>query len=247
MPHQQIEIETRDGRCPTHVFTPEGEGPWPAAIVYMDALAIRPALIAMAERLSNAGHVVLLPDLFYRYGPYPSFDPNAVFAGDFRAIIGPLRATTSNRKAAEDSAAFLACLDGREDVTGKVGVVGYCMGGGMALAAAGTYPDRIAAAGLFHAGNLATDDEDSPHRLVPTLKAELYVGVADNDHSYPPEMAERFKAALDDAHVTYRHEFYPGAAHGWTMPDFPVYDEAAAERHWRELLALFTRSPGRAP
>lgn len=242
MPHQQIQIAAADGACPTHVFTPDGTGPWPAAIVYMDALAIRPSLVAMAERLSRAGYVVLLPDLFYRYGPYPPFDPKAVFAGDFRAAIGPLRATTSNRQAAEDTAALLSYLDGRDDVQGKVGVVGYCMGGGMALAAAGTFPDRIAAAGLFHAGNLATDDEDSPHRLVPALQAELYIGVADDDHSYPPDMAGRFTTALDEAHVRYRHELYAGAAHGWTMPDFPVFDEAAAERHWRELLALFART-----
>jgi carboxymethylenebutenolidase len=116
------------------------------------------------------------------------------------------------------------------------------MGGGMAIAAAGTYPDRFGAVASFHGGNLATDTPDSPHRYAPRLEAELYVAAADQDDSYPPEMAERLEEALDKAHVPYRAETYLGAAHGWMKPDFPVYDEAAAERGWREILAFFDRT-----
>ena len=112
----------------------------------MDAGGIRPAAIGMAERLAGAGYVVLLPDLFYRHGPYGPFDPKALFKGDVRAVLGPLMATTGNAAAAKDNAAFLAFLDTRADVTGdKVGAVGFCMGGGMAIAAAGTHPARFAA------------------------------------------------------------------------------------------------------
>ncbi|MGN6377062.1 MAG: dienelactone hydrolase family protein [Sphingomonas sp.] len=241
MPHRQTSITTQDGSCPTHVFTPAGEGPWPAAIVYMDALAIRPTMLDMAQRLADHGYVVLLPDLFYRFGAYDPIDAGAVFAaGTFREVIGPMMATTNNRAAARDTAAFLAYLDSRDDVAGaKVGVVGYCMGGGMALTVAGTYPERIAAAASFHAGNLATDDPASPHRLAPRMAARVYVAGADQDAHYPPEMAERLDAALSDAGVAHRCEIYPGAKHGWTMADLPVFDEAAAERHWRELFALF--------
>jgi carboxymethylenebutenolidase len=82
---------------------------------------------------------------------------------------------------------------------------------------------------------------DSPHLLAPKIKAELYVAGADNDKSYPPEMAERLEKALTDAGVTHRDEIYEGASHGWMKPDFPIYDEAAAERGWREMLALFER------
>ena len=121
----------------------------------------------------------------------------------------------------------------------KIGTTGYCMGGGMAIAAAGTYPDRIAAAASFHGGNLANDTELSPHLLAPKIKARVYIGVADQDNSYPPEMAERFEKALRDAHVDFLSEFYAGAKHGWTMPDFPIYDAPAAERHWQALADLF--------
>jgi carboxymethylenebutenolidase len=69
MPCEQIAISTRDGGCPTRVFTPGADRSCPAIIFYMDAGGIRPAVLGMAERLSQGGYVVLLPDLFYRYAP----------------------------------------------------------------------------------------------------------------------------------------------------------------------------------
>ncbi len=152
MSHEQLSIRTRDGECPAHVFTPKGAVPWPAAIFYMDGLGIRPALFEMGQRLADGGYVVLLPDLYYRAGPYAPLEPKAVFAsGDVMGAIGHLFRSTDNRRAAEDTEAFLAYLDTREDISGsKVGTTGYCMGGAISLTVAGTYPDRIAAAASFH-------------------------------------------------------------------------------------------------
>ena len=177
MSHEKVSIRTRDGDCPAHVFTPEGAGPWPAAIFYMDGLGIRPTLFAMGQRLADGGYVVLLPDMFYRAGPYEPMEPKKVFAmGDFRAALGHLFGSTDNRRAAEDTEALLAWLDARDDVAGsKVGTTGYCMGGAISLTVAGTYPDRIAAAASFHGGNLATDSELSPHLLAPKMKGRIYV------------------------------------------------------------------------
>ena len=183
----------------------------------------------------------LLPDLYYRAGPYEPLDVAAVFAsGDVRKALGPLRESTDNRRAAEDTAAFLTYLSDRRDVAGtKVGTTGYCMGGGISLTVAATYPDRVAAAASFHGGSLATDTELSPHLLAATMKGRIYVAAADKDTAYPPEMAATLCEALMAASVDHRHELYVGAAHGWTMSDFPVYDAPAAERHWTELLRLF--------
>jgi carboxymethylenebutenolidase len=241
MAREMISIATKDGVCPATVLTPDGAEPWPAVIFYPDGLGIRPALVAMAARLAAAGYVTLLPDMFYRAGPYEPLDPKEVFAAkDVRAAIGHLLSSTDNRRAAEDSAAFLAYLGTRGDVAGeKVGTTGYCMGGAISLTVAGTYPERVAAAASFHGGNLATDDALSPHLLAPAMKARVYVAGADQDKSYPPEMAARLEKAFDDAGVAHRCEIYEGALHGWTMTDFPIYNEAAAERHWRELLGLF--------
>ncbi|MCJ2067508.1 dienelactone hydrolase family protein [Methylobacterium sp. J-030] len=242
MPTEHVTIRMRDGDCRSHVAMPAGEGPWPAVILYMDAGGIRPALRDMAEQLAAAGYLVLLPDLFYRYGPYGPFVPKEVFKGDFRAILGPLMATTGPDKAAADTEAFLAYLDARDDIAGRrIGAVGFCMGGGMALASAGAYPDRFAAAASFHGGNLATDASTSPHLSAPRLKAEVYIGAAENDGSYPPAMAERLERSLTEAGVRFSAETYP-AAHGWMMPDFPVHDPAAAARGWRAMRDLFRRT-----
>ena len=243
MKHEEVTVRTHDGQCPVHVFTPDGVGPWPAVIVYMDAFGIRPALLQIGERIAGGGYMALVPDLLYRYGAYGPLDPKEAFAGDVRAVVGPLTTTTDNGKAAQDTEALLAYLDSRNDVTGgKIGTVGFCMGGGMAITAAGIYPEHVAAAVSFHGSRLATDDPKSPHLLAPKIRAELYVAVADNDRSCPPEMVEHFKQALDDAGVRYRCEVYRGASHGWMKPDFPVYDKAAAERGWSEMFALFDRA-----
>ncbi len=243
MSQEQVTLQAPDGPCKAYVLTPGGAGPWPAVIFYMDAFGLRPGMVQMATHIASQGYVVLLPDLYYRYGAYGPFEPKEVMKGDFRAVIGPMMGSTNNHKAAEDTGAFIAYLDSRPDVSeAKIGTVGFCMGGGMALSAAAYYPDRIGAAASFHGGNLASDLPVSPHLLLDKMKAELYIGVADNDASYPPEMGVRFEAAAKDAGVTYRSELYAGKAHGWMKPDMPVYDAPAAERGWTELFALYGRA-----
>jgi len=109
MNREQVEIRTRDGRCPTSVFTPGGAGRWPAVIFYMDGLGIRPGLYEMCERIAGFGYVVLLPDMFYRAGPYPPREPKVVLADpDFRSKLAPFFLSTDNRKAAEDTGGLLA-------------------------------------------------------------------------------------------------------------------------------------------
>ena len=244
MPAEHAVIQTEDGLCPTDVFTPAGTGPWPAVIFYGDAGGMRPAMRDMAARLADAGYLVLLPDLYHRYGPYAPLVPAEVFACNSGAILGPFIATTGTDKAARDTAALLAYLDQRNDVAGdRIGAVGFCMGGGIAVAAAATYPERFPAVASFHGGRLATDAPTSPHWLAPTLQAEVYIASAENDDSYPPAMARRFEAALTAAGVRYQSEEYP-APHGWMVPDFPVYDAQCAERGWEAMRALFARTLG---
>lgn len=242
MTQTDVTIPTPDGDARAFVFTPSSEGAWPAVIFFMDAPAIRPALFQMAERLASNGYYVLLPDMFWRAGPYPPIDIAAVMKDEAarRQVLGPLMASTDAERSTRDTGAFLDWLSQQPQVTGhKVGATGYCMGGAMALRAAGTFPDRIAAAAAFHGGRLATDAPDSPHRLASRIKAKVYVGGADQDHSFPPEEADRLRDALTAAGVKNTVEIYAGAKHGYAPPDMPVYDEAASERHWREMLKLF--------
>src|SRR3984957_8948934 len=237
MSDEQVSIRTHDGECPAYVFTPPEGDQHPAVIFYMDGFGIQPTILEMGQRLAGHGYVVLLPDLYYRVGRYEPLDPEKVFAsGDVMGSIGRLFSSTDNRRAGEDTEAFLAYLDSRDDVAGrKVGTTGYCMGGGMALTTAGTYPDRIAAAASFHGGGLDSDTELSQPLLPDKITARVYIGVSANDNSYPPEMGARLEKSLQEAGVAYVSEFYPGALHGWTQTDFPIYNEPAAERHWRAV------------
>jgi carboxymethylenebutenolidase len=100
----------------------------------------------------------------------------------------------------------------------------------------------VAAVAAFHTGGLVTDEADSAHRAAANLRGvELYFGFADEDRNMTPEQIATLERALDDAGVTYRSELYEGALHGYTMADLPVFDEAACERHYRELHALAKR------
>lgn len=208
----------------------------------MDAPAIRPALFDMAERLAQAGYYVVLPDLFWRAGPYPPLDIAKARAGDpeMQALFQKLRGSTGAERQMTDAKACLDWLAQQPKARAeKVGVTGYCMGGGIALRAAGTFPDRIAAMASFHGGNLATDDEKSPHRLAERIRAKVLVAGADQDSSYDPAQNERLTAALEAAGVDARVSIWEGLRHGWAPADMPVHDAQGAERHWRELTALF--------
>jgi carboxymethylenebutenolidase len=235
------EIKTRDGVCPTHVYRPAGAGPWPAVLVFMDGLGIRPAMLQLGEKLATHGYFVLLPDLYYRAGPYAPMDPKAVFSDPEKrkVLMERFFAIATSANIMSDTRAFLDFLAAQRDVRpGGIGTTGYCMGGRMSLIAAGTYPEHVVAAASYHGGQLATDEPDSPHLLAAKIKARVYVAGAIEDQSFPEAMKQRLEKALTDAGVDHRIETYP-AKHGWVFPDFPVYDAAASERHWQTMLALF--------
>jgi carboxymethylenebutenolidase len=236
----RIEIKTRDGSCPSYVYRPTGSGPWPAVIVFMDGLGIRPAMLEVGEGLATHGYFVLLPDLFYRSGPYEPMDPHSVFTDPEKrkVLMERFFAHATQANIMSDTRAFLDYLSAQADVTpGDIGTTGYCMGGLMSLTAAGTYPDRVVAAASYHGGRLATDAPESPHLLAPKMKARVYVAGAIEDQSFPDEMKARLEGALTEAGVDHRVETYP-AKHGWVLRDTPVYDVACTERHWHSLLAL---------
>lgn len=236
---RSIDIATDAGDCPAHLHEPAGKAAGAAIILYMDAFGPRPGMDEMAQRLAGQGYAVLVPDLFYRFGAYGPFDAKTAFgqpqtAQQLRKMI----AETSQAMTMADTGHFLDAL-AKEGFAGKVGTVGYCMGGGRALNAAAAHPDRIVAAASLHGGNLANDAPDSPAANAYRIKARVYVGVAGVDGSFPPEQSARFAQTFREAEVDHTVENYVGMKHGWCVPDHSVYDEAGAERHWKRLTTLF--------
>ncbi|SFS82303.1 dienelactone hydrolase family protein [Saccharopolyspora flava] len=242
-----VDITTPDGVADAYLTHPEGDGKHPAVLFYMDAFGLRPHLTGMADRLAAEGFTVLVPNLFYRAGRTPVFElPEFIDPGarpEIFQTIGPIMQQLTPELAMRDAGAYLQWLADSPLTTGEpVGVTGYCMGAVMALRTAGTYPERVAAMGGFHGGNLATEEPDSPHLLADRVTAEVYFGHADQDHALPPEQIERLDKALTDAGVRFRTEVYEGAMHGYTQADTASYNEAGAERHWAALLELFHRT-----
>ncbi|MFC2967289.1 dienelactone hydrolase family protein [Acidimangrovimonas pyrenivorans] len=236
MPEQALTVNTEDGTVPATLY---GEPGNPGVLMLMDAFGPRPALADMARRLAGAGYVVLLPDLFYRFGQYGPFDAATAFQDEAKkAELMKMIKGTTQAMTARDTGAFLDVLAEHGGI-GPVGVVGYCMGGARALTVAAEYPLRIAAAASFHGGGLASEAEDSPHLRAAEIRARVYVGCAGVDRSFPPEQSARLAQSLREAEVDHIIENYVGMSHGWAVPDHSVHDPAGAERHWTRLLTLF--------
>jgi carboxymethylenebutenolidase len=242
---QTIEIPTAAGVADAYLVGPDDGGPHPGVLFIMDAYGVRPRIEEMADQIASQGYVVLAPNVFYRAGRAPVLpmpdgnDPDA--RGQFFAQVRPLMAELTPAHLAADGQAYLDRL--AEESSGPVAITGYCMGARLGWRIAAAYPDRVAALAGFHGGGLVTDAPDSPHRSAAALSGtELYFGHADQDQSMPADQIAQLDAALDAAGARHRSEVYEGARHGYTMSDTPVYDEAATERHFRELFALLDRN-----
>lgn len=247
---ERVTIEVEGGAVDAVVFRPDGEASRPPVLFYQDGLGLRPALERIAARFAAAGYVVLLPNMFWRAGAFPPIDAKTVFQEgnpERERVMKLVRTATSPALAMKDTEAFLRFLDARSDVRGpRVGCVGYCLGGLFAMTAAGTFPERVAAAASIHGARLATDEPDSPHLLAPKMRGEIYVGVAEIDRAHTPETTARLEEAFTSAGVRHTIELYPGVVHGFAPDDTAVHDAAASDRHFERVLALFARTLGAA-
>jgi carboxymethylenebutenolidase len=246
MPSETVEITTPDGVADAYLTRPD-DRPHPGVLYIMDAYGLRPTIDEMADRIAAGGYVVLAPNVFYRAGrapvrPMPDVSDPEQRAGFFQSIR-PLMEQLTPEALAADGSAYLDYL-AQVASPGPVAITGYCMGARVGWWIAAAHPDRVAALAGFHAGGMATDGPDSPHVAARRVKAEMYFGFADEDPSMAPEQIANFERALEDAGARYRSELYDGARHGYTMADGPASDEAARERHFRELHSLLERTVG---
>jgi len=249
MQRSSVDIKTRDGVADGYLVRPQGNGPYPGVLLFMDAFGIRPRLEEMADRIAERGYAVLVPNLLYRSGRSPLIDLDGLTDPDRRGeIFGqvmPMIRDLTRERVTSDAQSYLDFMsDAPGFDPGTVVAVGYCMGGRNALVAAQGHPGRIKAVASFHAGGVVTDQPDSPHRHVGALSGtgfEAYFGHADNDGSMTPANIAALEAALDDAGITYTSELYQGAPHGFTMSDTAMHHEEGEKRHWARLFDLLDR------
>ena len=243
-----ITIDAADGQAEAYVARPTS-GRGPGVLFLMDAIGLRPQIAEMADRIAGWGYVVLAPNTLYRSGTAEETSPTTDLRQPgareefFRHVTPRLRALTAERSEA-DVTAYTHALAGLDGVEGdRFGATGYCMGARLAVrAACGDH--RYAACGGFHGGGLATEEPDSPHLGLTRASAEFVFGHADHDRSMGPDAISRLGEALDAAGLTATNEVYPDAPHGYTMADTSTYQEAGAQRMYRELRALLARTLG---
>lgn len=243
MVEEEIEIPTPDGAADGVLYWTDGADRRPGVIHLTDIGGIRPAHRQMARRLASLGYTVLMPNVFYRTARPPVLDLGPHADENQRARRrAELRAPLTPEAVDRDVAAYVDVLAAHRSVAdGALGVVGHCFTGAMALRAAAR-SNKIAVAASFHGGGLFTDDEASPHLVLPRVRARLYFGHAIQDRSMPEEAIGKLGEALKAWGGRYESEIYEGAYHGWTVPDSPVYNRPQAERAFQELTRLLAET-----
>jgi carboxymethylenebutenolidase len=237
----EVSIATPDGACDAYFVHPT-TGAAPGVLVWPDIFGLRPAFRLMGRRLAESGYAVLVVNPFYRKKKAPTSSSSNDFDDPAtRDALMALAHTLTPETEVTDAKALTAWLDQQPSVdkSRKMGTTGYCMGGPLVFRTAATNPDRIGAAATFHGGGLVTDKPDSPHLLIPKMKAHFLIAIAANDDAKQPDAKGALKAAFAQASLPASVEVFPGTMHGWCPPDSHAYNTEAAERAWRELIALF--------
>jgi carboxymethylenebutenolidase len=239
-----VEIKTADGTCDAYFVHP-AKGKFPGVLIWPDIFGLRPTFKQMATRLAESGYSVLVINPFYRTKKAPTAPDHPDFNDPpTRQALLTLAGTLNPTTAVTDAKAFVAYLDSQPavDKKRKMGTTGYCMGGPFVLRTAGTFPDRIGAGATFHGGGLVTDKPDSPHLLIPEMKAHFLIAIAENDDMRQPEAKTVLRDSFAKAQLPAEIEVYAGTLHGWCPPDAQVYNHDQAEKAWSRMLVLFGSS-----
>lgn len=240
----EVEIRTPDGTADAYFVQPSS-GKHPAVLVWPDIFGLRPAFKEMGKRLAESGYAVLVVNPFYRTKRAPTAPEKADFNDPpTREMLYGLKATLSPATAKADAKAFVDWLDTQAatDISRKTGTTGYCMSGPIALETAAARADRVGAVATFHGGGLVTDKPDSPHLLIPQMKARALIAIAENDDQKDPTAKDTLRDAFAKAGLAAEIEVYAGTLHGWCPPDSAVYNAPQAEKAWERMLALFKSS-----
>jgi carboxymethylenebutenolidase len=239
-----VNITTPDGIADAYFVHPV-KGKSPAVLIWPDIFGLRPAFKQMATRLAESGYTVLVINPFYRTQRAPTAPEHPDFNDPkTRDALLRLSNTLTPETAVTDAKAFVAYLDSQPSVDKQrqMGTIGYCMGGPFVFRTAAAFPDRIGTAATFHGGGLVTDDANSPHLLIPQMKAHFLVAIAASDDEKQPAAKDVLRDAFAKAHLPAEIEVYAGTIHGWCPPDSRVYNPTQADKAWSRMLVLFGNS-----
>jgi carboxymethylenebutenolidase len=206
------------------VHPANASGKLPAVLVVHENRGLNPYIEDVARRLGTANFMALAPDGLSSVGGYPGDDEKG----------GQLFGTVDKPKMTEDFIAAARWLKARPDCTGKVGVVGFCFGGGIANTLAVRMGADLAAAVPFYGGQPPAAD-------AARIKAPLLLHYASLDARITGAWPA-YEEALKANHVVYTAHVYEGANHGFHNDTTPRYDEAAAKLAWQRTLDFFNKN-----
>ena len=237
----EVDIHTPDGTADAYFVHP-AKGAHAAVLVWPDIFGLRPAFRQMGKRLAGSGYAVLVVNPFYRKQRAPTAPEHADFDDPAtQAALMSLRNSLTPATTQTDGVAFVQWLDGQAavDRRKRMGTTGYCMTGPFTIRTAAALPERIGAGASFHGGGLVTDKPDSPHLLIPKMKARFLIAIAESDHKRQPEAKDVLREAFAKANLPAEIEVYADTIHGWCPIDSKVYNHDQAEKAWGRMLVLF--------
>ena len=198
-------------------------GKLPGVLVVHENRGLNPHIEDVARRIALEGFMAFAPDALTPLGGYPGDEDKA------RELFGKL----DLGKVQEDFVAAAEYLKSRPDSTGKIGVVGFCFGGGIANMLATRIPDLAAAVPFYGAQPKAEE--------VAKIKAPLLIHYAEHDDRINAGAAP-FEAALKANHVRYQMFTYPGTQHGFNNDTTPRYDKPAAQLAWQRTIDFLKKN-----
>ena len=240
MYQEHVIVTTKHGKMPAFVACPDGEGPFPPVILYMDAPGTREELRNHARRIARHGYFCILPDMYYRLGTVHFDLPRRDDA--MSAVIRASMNSITNALVTDDTAAMLGWLDANDKVKpGPVACIGHCMSGQYITTVSARFPHRFACAASLYGVKVVTDQPDSPHLLVGDVKGELYYAFAETDASVPDHVIPDLTAALAKTDVKHTIKVLPGSHHGFQFAERPSYHGGASEQAWSDILGMLDR------
>ena len=222
--HVEYDSPRGTGRVRGYLALPKNRsGRLPGILVVHENRGLNPHIEDIARRIALEQYVAFAPDALTPLGGYPGDEDKA------RELFAKL----DQSKTREDFVASVGWLKARPECTGKVGVVGFCWGGGITNMLATRIPDLSAAVPFY--------GPQPPAEDVAKIKAPLLIHYAENDERIDAGIPA-FEAALKANHVRYEMFIYPGTQHGFNNDTTPRYDKAAATLAWQRTMEFFKKN-----
>lgn len=231
-----IVVDTTDGTMSVLRKRPAEPGEWPTVVMFHDGPGLREATHVFVRKLAAAGFDVIVPDLYHRHGDMIGFGPDRSADPAVREQIWGMIASLTDEGIQSDLDSAITVLD---PVPARMACLGFCLGARAVYRTMQARPDAFPVGAMWHPSFLVDDEEDSPHLDAASLPGELYVGFGEADKVMPVDSMRPFIDAVSTRPSTTLIDVHPGADHGFTWPDSPTHDAAAADLSFDRTTTLF--------